>query len=310
MKKEKKVSEIFSPCAFIDSCRVHKCLPNTAAVRRAHGTREKPNLSTRLLNEGSKHKANHIQLHVILIIYGQASSWIKRNEEDAQPKYLCSFERVPIFKLSIAKRKKKEQKKTVTKRRCTPLILVIYLIKMKYLFLGGIDFWQNLRPNSVHAALASQSNEFSLSSMSESMFYNVIIYFMCAVCNWVCSYYYVNYVAFVVHDRHFIFGAHAVIVPIVAADFSLFTETRCNAHNAKKSRCHCSVSNTEPIATSVPKCAMEKYFYWEFIFSPLFLASSFVVFCQQQLRLPGKCLPLRFKTFTTLPKKGRMKEIL
>lgn len=108
MKKEEKknLKNIFTVCIHSLICVVctNAYQSYTPAVRWAHGTREKPNLSTRLLNKGSKHKANHIQLHVILIIYGQASSWIKRNEEDAQPKCLCSFKRVPIFKLSIAKR--------------------------------------------------------------------------------------------------------------------------------------------------------------------------------------------------------------
>lgn len=49
-------------------------------------------------------------------------------------------------------------------------------------------------------------NEVLHRKQCDSMFYNVIIYFMCAVCNWVCAHYYVNYVAYDVlwsfHSEH------------------------------------------------------------------------------------------------------------
>lgn len=91
-----------------------------------------------------------------------------------------------------------------TKRRCTPLILVIYLIKI---FLAEfISVKKKKHRENIFGPKYQDEQEASKMCASQtkipySMFYNVIIYFMCTVCNWVCTHYYVNYVAFDVHGR-------------------------------------------------------------------------------------------------------------
>lgn len=117
-----------------------------------------------------------------------------------------------------------------------------------------------MQRNSMRARTRTLS--FSLS------FSNVIIYFMCAVCNWVCTHYYVNYVAFDLLGRFI----RSTCGDCVYCWCGFFTFHWCNTMQNPNAIVGL---NTEPIATSVPNVQWKsiKYFYWEFIY--FFLLSFF-----------------------------------
>lgn len=180
------------------------------------------------------------------------------------------------------------------KMRCTPLVLVIYLIK--YFFF--LNIWFKFGVHAVHKTQKAIWSEPILwtyfhnthkcnlkrcipmqcnSVLSFSISLMLLFISMCAVCNWVCTHYYVNYVAFDLLGRYI----RSTCGDCVYCWCGFFTFHWCNTMQNPNAIVRL---NTEPIATSVPNVQWKsiKYFYWEFIY-----------FFFLSLRLPLRFSPLK-----------------